>query len=287
MRTFALMLSALLCLPLVALAEPPSGAALYQRHCASCHGRDGHGDGPLAATFVRRPRDLRDGGLAHMSPAELAAKLSGPQAAPLAVDIEPLRARAADTEALVAFLHRLPEVDWRAWDAGEPIFSARCAPCHGAFGRSDGAALPPGVKPPRDLSAAEFQQATSDAALLTAVRHGRAGMPGLTPRLTDTQASDVATFVRLLSPSYTTYAQYCASCHGEHGLGRGSFGESQAAPTVIFDRAYFARRDPELLRRDVWHMLRDHQPAMPHTTTVLSAAAISQILAYLNQAETP
>lgn len=288
MRTIAALLSALLCSILAvdaARAGAPDGAALYQRHCAACHGRDGRGDGPLAATFARRPRDLRDGGLAKLSAAELAARLSGPAAAPLVVDVEPLRARAADTEALVAFLQQLPEVDWRAWDAGEPIYSARCAPCHGPFGTPDSAALPPGVRPPRDLSQAEFQRATSDEALIAAVRHGRAGMPGLTPRLSEAQASDVATFVRLLSPSYTTYAQYCASCHGEHGVGRGSFTESHAAPAVIFDRAYFARTDPEVLRRDVWHMLRDHQPAVPHGSAALSQAQLAQILAYLNHQE--
>ena len=86
---------------------------------------------------------------------------------------------------------------------------------------------------------------------------------------------------------YTTSAQYCATGHGEHGLGRGSFSDSHAAPTAIFDRAYFARRDPEGLRRDVWHMLRDHQPAMPHVNPPLSPAEIGQIVTYLNQKESP
>jgi len=45
----------------------PSGEALYQRHCVSCHGPGGRGDGPLADTLKRRPADLtelakRDGG---------------------------------------------------------------------------------------------------------------------------------------------------------------------------------------------------------------------------------
>jgi len=284
------MLGAVLCGGLLsgaAQAAPADGAALYQRRCAPCHGPDGHGDGPLAATFARRPRDLRKDGLPALSAAALAERLSGPHSAPLVVDVEPLRSRAADTEALVGFLVQLPAVDWRAWDAGEAIFGARCAPCHGPFGTPGGAPLPPGVRPPRDLSEAQFQQATTDAALIAAVRHGRAGMPGLTPRLSEMQASDVASFVRLLSPGYTIYAQYCATCHGEHGVGRGSFGESYAAPTAIFDRTYFARRDPETLRRDVWHMLRDHPPAVPHVNPPLSAAEIAQIVTYLNQAKSP
>jgi mono/diheme cytochrome c family protein len=50
-------------------SEPasPSGEALYRRYCASCHGLQGRGDGPLAETLKRRPTDLtqlakKDGG---------------------------------------------------------------------------------------------------------------------------------------------------------------------------------------------------------------------------------
>lgn len=36
----------------------PSGKQLYARHCASCHGDSGTGDGPLAETLKQRPADL-------------------------------------------------------------------------------------------------------------------------------------------------------------------------------------------------------------------------------------
>lgn len=39
--------------------EPPTGQALYLRHCASCHGESGGGNGPLAASLRRPPSDLR------------------------------------------------------------------------------------------------------------------------------------------------------------------------------------------------------------------------------------
>jgi mono/diheme cytochrome c family protein len=35
-----------------------TGEELYRRHCASCHGVRGHGDGPLAASLRRSPSDL-------------------------------------------------------------------------------------------------------------------------------------------------------------------------------------------------------------------------------------
>ena len=38
--------------------EEPSGAALYARHCAACHGAEGKGDGPVAPALERAPSDL-------------------------------------------------------------------------------------------------------------------------------------------------------------------------------------------------------------------------------------
>jgi len=35
-----------------------AGAALYERHCASCHGLSGQGDGPLATSLTVAPADL-------------------------------------------------------------------------------------------------------------------------------------------------------------------------------------------------------------------------------------
>jgi len=37
---------------------PPSGEELYLAYCASCHGRDGRGGGPVAEVLERRPSDL-------------------------------------------------------------------------------------------------------------------------------------------------------------------------------------------------------------------------------------
>ena len=50
-----------LALPLLACAptaSTPSGAVLYERHCASCHGESGRGDGPAAAALSPPPTDL-------------------------------------------------------------------------------------------------------------------------------------------------------------------------------------------------------------------------------------
>ena len=39
-------------------AVDPSGRDTYLRYCASCHGPEGRGDGPLAASLTKRPADL-------------------------------------------------------------------------------------------------------------------------------------------------------------------------------------------------------------------------------------
>ena len=54
--------------PAPAVADPPNGADLYRTHCASCHGREGRGNGPVAASMRKPPPDLtqlsrRNGGL--------------------------------------------------------------------------------------------------------------------------------------------------------------------------------------------------------------------------------
>lgn len=38
--------------------KPPDGAALYVAYCASCHGRSGRGDGPVAEYLKIPPADL-------------------------------------------------------------------------------------------------------------------------------------------------------------------------------------------------------------------------------------
>ena len=46
------------CPPRQAAAPQPTGAALYQQYCASCHGTDGIGNGPLATALQKAPADL-------------------------------------------------------------------------------------------------------------------------------------------------------------------------------------------------------------------------------------
>jgi mono/diheme cytochrome c family protein len=58
----------------------PSGEALYLRYCASCHGREGKGQGPVASALRQPPSDLttlarRAGG--HFDEADVMAVIDG------------------------------------------------------------------------------------------------------------------------------------------------------------------------------------------------------------------
>jgi mono/diheme cytochrome c family protein len=181
-------------------------------------------------------------------------------------------------------MRRLPAANWRRIEAGWSVYADRCEACHGTYGEptNDPAA---GGKTPRDLASPAFQQSTSDSELKQAVRHGHHYMPALVPRISEAEAPDLTSFVRLLSPGFELYTRHCAACHGDDGRGVGSFGESIALPTVVFDRAYFARKDPEDIRHGIWHMVGEHKPAMPHFRWTLSEAQARAIIDYLKSTE--
>ena len=42
------------------LSAAENGASVYKNFCASCHGTSGKGDGPAAAAFNPKPRDMSD-----------------------------------------------------------------------------------------------------------------------------------------------------------------------------------------------------------------------------------
>jgi mono/diheme cytochrome c family protein len=62
------MVSCLLAIAPLTYAQPPAaapdddevarGRVLYRIHCASCHGKEGRGDGPVADALRKRPVDL-------------------------------------------------------------------------------------------------------------------------------------------------------------------------------------------------------------------------------------
>ena len=281
------LLLVVLLLPTAAAALVPradaSGAMLYQRECAPCHGPSGRGDGPEGIFFAPPPRDLREGFLSLYPTEELIEKIRRGRPLRLEIDPQATRRRNEMVDAIVAHVQRLPEVDWEPVERGAELYAVRCEVCHGPFGRAvPGMALPPGVsKEPRDLSSAAFQKATSDAELAVIVRHGRAGMPAIPPLASEQDTRDLVAYVRLLSPGFAYYSLWCGGCHGDDGRGEGVFASGPDAPKVEFDRAYLKAQAPDQLRRDVMHMLERQEGAMPHFEREISEAQARAIVEYL------
>jgi mono/diheme cytochrome c family protein len=237
----------------------PDGAALYFAQCASCHGLGAGGDGPDANLFLPPPRSLREGFLERRETSELLGMILDGARRPLVLDSKALRARLKDTDALVAHLHTIPDVNWRLVERGQDLYLERCRGCHGLFGR------PPwddsGKPAPPDLSARAFQQSMSDDQLVHAIRHGRPGMPAIPTLRSDADASALLAFVRVLSPGFELYSRHCATCHGDDGHPQGQFVAPRQRPTVVFDRAWLARRDATQLRAAVSHRSSDSSAA--------------------------
>jgi mono/diheme cytochrome c family protein len=271
-------------------ASDPSGHAehrivgrrSYLLHCAGCHGTEARGDGPDAMLMVPRPPDLRASDVfLRYDDAALAAFVRDGR--PLRLELRPQAFRQHDheTAALDAFVRRIPALDWDAVEAGRDVYLDRCVPCHDAAGRPNDR-LPPGVqRPPRDLSSSAFQDAVSTAALRTLVRHGKAAMPALVPRIDEAAADDLVAFVRVLSPGYTLYERHCRACHGERGQGAQGLAVDAGSARLAFDEDYFKKRAPEEIRREIWHMLRGAKPTMPHFSYVVTAADVRAIIGYL------
>lgn len=257
-----------------------TGMGLYLRHCAPCHGDDARGAGPNAALFSSTPRDLREGFLRAYPTDELVARVLAGRPLRLALDIAALKRHSSEVGAIERHLRRLPDLDWLVIEHGWSIYAERCTTCHGPFGKPLGP-LPKGVRTPRDLGSAAFQQSVDDAALVQAVRHGRKGMPALVPRLRGDEAEKVVAFVRMLGPGFEGYAKFCGQCHGDDGVGIGNFDGSVGAPAVTFDREYFARVDPAHLRESIWHMLLQEKPTMPHFRDAIGEGEVRKIVEYL------
>lgn len=258
-----------------------SGQAAYQRYCEHCHGPEGRGDGVDAARFARTPRNLREQFFRTYAVEDLVERILNGQKLPLALDPAKYGELQAKTDEILEHLRRLARARWPSVERGWALYATRCVDCHGNFGEPP-SSLPQGVKRPRNLADPSWQRGISDAELLLAIRHGRAGMPALVPQIRDDEARSLLAFVRLLSPGFAWYQRVCAVCHGDDGRGvRGTPGEVERLPRVAFDRGYFQKRSQAEIRAAILHMLREHEPAMPHFAPVLDRGTVRAIVEYL------
>jgi mono/diheme cytochrome c family protein len=113
------------------------GAAVYAEHCAACHGETGNGDGPMAAQLSGPPPKFADSDLARRhSPQEWFAVVTQGR---LDKFMPPFNERLTDAQRwnVVAFLYAL-SVAQDQIEAGQSVYGAQCAACHGPSGKGDG-----------------------------------------------------------------------------------------------------------------------------------------------------
>ena len=113
---------------------------------------------------------------------------------------------------------------------GAQIFAQRCAPCHGAGGKGDGAqsqqiVAQMGGKLP-DFTDSAYARAAQPTDWFTTISTGRMtkGMPPFSQSLTDEQRWDMVAFLFSLSTPQeqldrgkVIYADKCVTCHGDTG----------------------------------------------------------------------
>lgn len=186
---------ALPAVPAAGAADLPRGQALYARHCASCHGATGEGDGPGARFLLPAPANLA----AHdYTPARLAQILwDGVAGSAMPAWRDRTPAELADLAAAVAALRTSPAeppVPEHLVAMGATVYTANCAQCHGERGDGRGTAAAGLPMAPADFRGQRI-------ALAEAVRVLREGIPGSpmapwTTRLSDAERLAVAHHVR-------------------------------------------------------------------------------------------
>jgi len=82
--------------------------------------------------------------------------------------------------------------------AAAALWGMRCASCHGAGGRGDGAGKPPGAALP-DMTTAAYQSSRSDTQLHAVIKNGRGLMPAFSDQLSDLGITELVKHVRTLA----------------------------------------------------------------------------------------
>jgi len=232
-------------------SEDPDGAIIFRARCASCHGPDGKGDGPLAAALIPRPRDLTrswyrfrsspsgagpyhsdlvaslERGLGVTAMGEFKA-LGRERLDRVAAFVGTLTALTPDPEP--AARKRPPEGGDKELARGRVLYDdSRCWQCHGEEGRGDGptarelrddagrASLPANLRRPWRLKGgAEVES------LARSIANGLNGtpMPSYGEVLTSDELWALARYVRSLAEARPTVPRAVPVRVSDHPLPR-------------------------------------------------------------------
>jgi cytochrome c oxidase cbb3-type subunit 3 len=188
---------------LIVLAAPPAqssdtgnGKTAYEKHCASCHGKEGKGNPALGKLLhvEQGVLSLIEGGLLKQTTAEFIYQVEkGLPKMPAFKD----KLSRAEIEDIAVYLSTSAQ---GSVPTTAELYKSKCSICHGPDGRGDrkmsgtigvgSAAL--------NLMDGETQ-AKSDETLTGAVRDGAKRMPAYKSRLSDEELKAMIDYLRLLS----------------------------------------------------------------------------------------
>jgi len=173
-------------------------------------------------------------------------------------------------------------------NSGAAIYQDKCAPCHGASGKGDGAQAGNLASAPAPIGTAELARQARPVDWFSIVETGHLAkyMPSTSNSLTDRQRWDVVAYVLNLSVTLNEqingpviYNQDCESCHGEKGHGDGPQAASLALkPPDWSDPAVLA----QLSLQDLFDATRQGDTqGMPAFSSVLDQDQMWSVVSYM------
>ncbi len=194
------------------------GRKLYMTYCFTCHGVSGRGDGPAAARLEPKPRNLTDDAyMARRTDQDLYQAISGGSPAIHRFSEMPewkhflYPERIRDLIAYIRTLHRPLDAKGRPAarqgnrEAGQRLYAAYCAVCHGSEGRGNGPLSSLVGPKPFDFTDTAGMAAKGDGELYEAIFSGGEAigkstfMPRWAGLLREQEIWDVIAYVRAFS----------------------------------------------------------------------------------------
>jgi mono/diheme cytochrome c family protein len=184
--------------PVYPLVPPDTagGAAIYAEKCEPCHGPTGQGDGSQAEKLPNPPTAIGSAEVARQSvPADWYEAVTNGN---LDRFMPGFSGSLSDSQRwdVLAYVYSLStsEADM---EAGQAVYQAQCAACHGDQGRGDGPDAAGLGTPPADLSDGAAMTRRSGTDLFEAISQGAApDMPAFGSTLSEAERWAVVSFLR-------------------------------------------------------------------------------------------
>ncbi len=174
-----------------AAPNPQNGQALFQQHCAACHGATGMGDGPQAAQLQVTVPALGDATIAQDSrPVDWFQMVTNGNMSNFMPPFSSVL-DASQRWDVVAYAISL-SMSQDTLDQGKTVFEANCQSCHGAHGEGAGG-IPGWIDKPGTLAALSITD------MATVIQTGNGEMPSFASSLSQDQITAAAEYVRSLS----------------------------------------------------------------------------------------